>query len=120
MYPQNTNTRVIAIGSLRDVNTQNAPLLDNPSVGDILYVAVGGGYTNIKPTGSANLIQNIGKIGRVQQNNGEILVSAIQRANDIPNLPSGYTWVGNGDGVATPTPTSSIAPSYTNSTPNTY
>jgi len=78
------------------------------SLGDTVYVAVGGDLTTAKPTGSA-LIQNVGIILRT---NGSIIqglkVSAIGRTNDVPNITSGYAWVGNSDGVATPTLTSSF------------
>jgi len=107
---QNTNTFVIAAGSLTDVDTSNG--LVSPSVGDTLYAAVGGGYTNVKPTGSANLIQNVGKIGRVNQNNGEIAVSAILRTNDLPNIASGQVWAGNNDDVPTAVNTSSLFVSH--------
>jgi hypothetical protein len=98
---QNTNTHVIAVGSLTDVDTSTG--LVSPAVGDTLYAAVGGGYTNVKPTGSANLIQNVGKIGRVNTNNGEIAVSAILRTNDLPNIQENYLWVGNSNDVPTAT-----------------
>jgi len=66
------------------------------SVNDKLFVAVGGMLTNVKPTGSANEIQNVGIILKT---NGTIIqgmkVSAIDRTNDIPNLPTGKIWVGN-------------------------
>ena len=101
----NTNTRFVQAGQLANVNTD----IDGASVNATLYVAVGGGFTTTRPTGSSNLVQNIGKIERVQQNNGEIIVSAILRTNDIPNIQPGYVWVGNNDGVATPTPTSSFS-----------
>ena len=61
---------------------------------DTIYVKAGGGLTLTKPTGDTNLIQNIGKIGRVHASNGSILVSSILRTNDIPNLPEGKIWVG--------------------------
>ena len=74
------------------------------SVNDKLFVAVGGMLTNVKPTGSANEIQNVGIILKT---NGTIIqgmkVSAVDRINDIPNLPTGKIWVGN-----TNTVTSSI------------
>ena len=77
--------------------------------GQIVYVKGGGDLTATKPTGS-DLIQNVGIILKT---NGTIIqglkVSAIGRANDVPNITSGYTWVGNADGVATPTPTSSFS-----------
>ena len=87
---------------LEDVNTQNAP--NDFQEGDVLYVKAGGGLTNVKPTGT-NLIQNVGKVGRRQQNNGEIVVMAIGRSNDVPNIPDGQAWIGNASGVATPTTT---------------
>lgn len=55
------------------------------TVGQTLYVAVGGGLTNVKPTGATELIQNIGRVGRVNTNNGEIIVSGSGRTNDVPN-----------------------------------
>lgn len=88
----NTNGQAITIGSLDDVDTSSF------SVGDVLYVANGGGLTATKPTGT-NLIQNVGKVGRSNQNNGEIVVMAIGRSNDLPNLAEGKIWVGDSDGV---------------------
>ncbi len=102
----NDHIFIAVAGNFSDVDTDTG--LTSPSVGDTLYVASGGGYTNVKPTGT-NLIQNIGVIGRVQQNNGEIVVSAIQRSNDLPNIQDGYTWVGDGSGVPQAVATSSFA-----------
>jgi hypothetical protein len=75
--------------------------------GDVVYVAVGGGYTQTKPTGSA-LIQNLGIIGKVDPTNGSGIVYGSGRTNDIPNLTEGYVWVGNNNQVATALATSSI------------
>ena len=105
-YSQNDNGQVTTIGSLDDVNTQVAP--NDFQEGDVLYVKAGGGLTNVKPTGT-NLIQNVGKVGRRQQNNGEIVVMAIGRSNDVPNIPSGQAWIGNASGVATPTTLATVA-----------
>ena len=99
-YSQNDNGQATAMGSLDDVNTQVSP--NDFQEGDVLYVKAGGGLTNVKPTGT-NLIQNVGKVGRRQQNNGEIVVMAIGRSNDVPNIPEGQFWIGNASGVATPT-----------------
>ena len=64
--------------------------------GDVVYVKAGGGLTTIKPTGSANLIQNMGKVGRSStSNNGTFIVSSILRSNDVPNLTTGKIWVGS-------------------------
>jgi hypothetical protein len=78
------------------------------SSGDPVYVAVGGGYTNVKPTGSTILIQALGYVERSAVN-GSGVIQGSGRANDVPNIQQGYTWVGNADGVAIPTPTSSFS-----------
>ena len=67
----------------------------NTASNDTIYVKAGGGLTMTKPTGS-DLIQNIGKVGRVNSANaGSIVVSSILRTNDIPNLTEGKIWVGS-------------------------
>lgn len=93
-YSINTNGRAITMGSFLDVDTSSF------SVGATLYVAPGGGLTATKPTG-ANLIQNIGEVGRSQQNSGEIVVMAIGRSNDVPNLPAGRFFIGSSTNTAT-------------------
>jgi len=50
-------------------------------------------------------------VGRRQQNNGEIIVMAIGRSNDVPNIPNGQAWIGNASGVATPTTLATVATS---------
>ena len=71
-----------------------------PDPNDTIYVKAGGGLTLTKPTGDTNLIQNIGKVGKVSGGNaGSIIVSSIMRSNDIPNLPEGKIWVGDGNTV---------------------
>ena len=96
-YSLNAFGSVACIGSLYGIDT------DDFNVGDVLYVKSGGGLTKDKPTGATNLIQNVGKVGRSQQNTGEIVVMAIGRSNDVPNIADGKIWIGNGSGVATPT-----------------
>jgi hypothetical protein len=103
--PINTNTQMVSIGTLDDIDTQVT--LDF-QVGDTIYVAVGGGLTNVRPTGT-NLIQNVGVVGRRNQTNGEILVSAIGRSNDLPNIAEGNLWVGNLNGVPQAVATSSLS-----------
>ena len=83
-----------------------------PTENDTIYVKSGGGLTLTKPTGSTNLIQNVGQIGRVStSSDGNIVVSAILRSNDVPNLPTGRIWVGDGN-----TTTSGVV--YLNETTN--
>ena len=69
-----------------------------PTENDTIYVKSGGGLTLTKPTGATNLIQNVGQVGRVStSSDGNIVVSAILRSNDVPNLPTGRIWVGDGN-----------------------
>jgi hypothetical protein len=77
------------------------------AAGDSVYVAVGGGYTNVRPTGSAVLVQ---KLGNVEKSaiNGSGVINGPGYYNDLPNVQSGYIWVGNSNGVATAIATSSI------------
>jgi len=75
--------------------------------GDEVFVAVGGGYTNIKPTGSA-LIQPLGYVEKVDPTNGSGLINGPGHFFEVPNITSGYTWVGNSNQVATPISTASL------------
>ena len=75
-----------------------------PDPNDTIYVKAGGGLTLTKPTGDTNLIQNIGKVGKVSAaNGGSIVVSSIMRSNDVPNLPTGKVWVGSSTNTTTST-----------------
>ena len=88
--------------------------------GDDVYVAVGGGYTNIKPTGSA-LIQKLGNVEKVHISNGSGVIVGAGRANDLPNINPGHFWVGNNDWVPQAVSTASFVNSltYTNFTGST-
>lgn len=78
--------------------------LSGISVGDTVYVSeTAGEVTTTKPTGTA-LIQNVGVVLKTNGTNiQKMKVSAIDRVNDIPNLPEGYIWAGDSSGVATAT-----------------
>ena len=88
---------VIVSGVLKNLTTDPLSTSDGtPSSNDTVYVKAGGGLTRTKPTGSANLIQNVGKVGRVNSANaGSLAVSTIMRTNDVPNLTTGKIWVGS-------------------------
>ena len=86
-YVINATGLMIAVGDFSDFDTSGY------SIGDTLYVAVGGGMTNVKPTGTA-LIQNMGIVSRSNVNNGQVEIVAIGRTNDVPNLPEGRLFVG--------------------------
>jgi hypothetical protein len=71
-----------------------------PTTGDKVFLKSGGGLTLTKPTGAENGIQNLGLIGKVSGGNaGSITVSSIMRTNDVPNLPTGKIWVGDGNTI---------------------
>ena len=70
------------------------------SVGDNLYVSDSGGLTQTRPSNTDDLIQNVGIVLRT---NGTIcqglLVSAIGRTNDVPNLFPSLTFSDGGSTV---------------------
>jgi len=93
----NAEGYVIVSGVLKNLTTDPLSTGDGtPSSNATVYVKAGGGLTRTKPTGSSNLIQNVGKVGRVNSSNaGSIAVSTIMRTNDVPNLTTGKIWVGS-------------------------
>ena len=75
-----------------------------PTTGDKVFVKSGGGLTLTKPIGEGNGIQNMGLVGKVSSGNaGSITVSSIMRTNDVPNLPEGRIWVGDGNTIVSDT-----------------
>ena len=75
-----------------------------PVTGDKVFVKSGGGLTLTKPTGEGNGIQNMGLVGKVAIGSaGSITVSSIMRTNDVPNLPEGRIWVGDGNTIVSDT-----------------
>lgn len=92
----NSGGQAIVSGRIKNVNTLGF------IAGRTVYVGASGGYTQTKPTGS-NLIQNLGVVGKVNATEGEGVIIGSGRSNDVPNIEENYLWVGNTDGVATPT-----------------
>jgi hypothetical protein len=91
---------VIVTGLLTNITTSPIDGL-TPTTNQTIYVKPGGGLTLTKPTGT-NLIQNVGKVGKVNGGGaGSIAVSNIQRSNDIPNIAQNNLWIGNASGVPT-------------------
>ena len=75
-----------------------------PTTGDKVFVKSGGGLTLTKPTGEGNGIQNMGLVGKVSGGAaGSLTVSSIMRTNDVPNLPEGRIWVGDGNTIVSDT-----------------
>jgi len=81
--------------------------------GAAVYVDINGGLTATKPAGSS-LIQNIGIAAKINATEGELVIQGSGRSNDVPNIPQGQIWVGNVNGVATPTSTGSFATTGSN------
>jgi len=93
LSPNGEGTATV-VGKLRNLIT-NPIDGDVPNENDTVYVKSGGGLTLTKPTGSTNLIQNVGQVGRVSTSaDGNIVVAALLRTNDVPNLPEGRLFVG--------------------------
>ena len=94
---------VVITGELTNFTTDPIDGL-TPTVGDKIFVKSGGGLTLTKPTGEGNGIQNMGLVGKVSGGNaGSITVSSIMRTNDVPNLPEGRIWVGDGNTIVSDT-----------------
>ena len=94
---------VVITGELLNITTSP---IDGvvPVTGDTIYLKSGGGLTLTKPTGEGNAIQNLGLVGKVSGGNaGSLTVSSIMRQNDVPNLPEGRIWIGDGNTIVSDT-----------------
>lgn len=92
-------TRGIVLGQITGINlTGYAP-------GTEIYVAVGGGWTSTRPTGSA-IVQLLGLVTK-EGSGGQGLILNPGPAN-LPNLNSGSIWIGNTNSIPTQVLTSSI------------
>lgn len=96
----NSNGDVISAGVLN----QNIQSVSGADEGKVLYVSTTAGEVTVtKPSGSANLIQNVGIV--LKANNDTVQkfkVSAIDRTNDIPNLANGTIFLGGGTNQRSP------------------
>ena len=77
------------------------------TVGDALYVDGLGLLTNVRPTGSNDIVQPIGIV--TKPGNGGQLNVLNPGPVLLPNIQTGYTWVGNGTNQPTAVATSSFA-----------
>ena len=94
--------QIVTLGSLEGSGTE--PLdTSGLDVNDVVYVSAttAGEWTTTKPAGEGSLLQNIGRIQRVQSNNGVIKVGGAGRTNATPNLDDGNIFIGNGSNQAT-------------------
>lgn len=92
--------RGIALGLIKGVNTTGYP------AGTEIYLAVGGGWTSTRPTGSA-IIQILGYV--TKEGNGGQGVVLNPGPVSLPNLPSGSIWIGNSGSIPVAVLTSSLS-----------
>jgi hypothetical protein len=90
----NASVNVVTFGTLSGLDTSGF------SLGDTLYISNTGTLTNSKPTGESSLIQNIGKVQRVDNAAGSVKVGGAGRTNDVPNLDQGNVFIGNASNQA--------------------
>lgn len=97
----NANGHVIASGVFDSLDTTGTPEGESWAVGDTLYVsATLGELTNVKPTGTTELIQAIAKVVRSHATLGRILVQGAGRTNDVPNsILTAAGWTDNDPNV---------------------
>ena len=99
------NVEIVTFGALQNVNTTGFNLRDT------LYVSTTPGQlTNVKPSGTTSLIQNIAKVVRVASN-GIIRVGGAGRTNATPNLDAGQIFYGNDSNYSVATDLTSVVDS---------
>ena len=92
--------QIVTFGSLQNLNFTTL-YGKTFAIGDVVYVETGSGgtsgsLTNVRPKGSSNLLQNMGKIVRNGGgSDGQIKVGGAGRTNATPNLDKGYLFVGD-------------------------
>ncbi|MCK5641789.1 MAG: hypothetical protein KAJ19_13385, partial [Gammaproteobacteria bacterium] len=94
---------IVTFGKITGLDTTSGSTTLNPfgetwEVNDVLYMAkTDGGLTKFRPTGTNTQIQRIAKVLNVGTTNGQIFIFNTARTAGLPNLTTGYLWVGNGD-----------------------
>jgi hypothetical protein len=102
----NAEVQIVSFGNLEGINTGTC------AVGDTLFVSetTAGATTKTAPTGESNLIQNVGKVVKVDAvgSSGIYKVGGAGRTNATPNLDSNKIFLGNGSNQAVSTALSSV------------
>ena len=102
----NADVQIVTFGNLEGINTGSF------SVGDTLFISAttAGAVTNTAPTGESNLLQNIGRVVKVDAvgNSGIYKIGGAGRTNATPNLDTDKIFLGNGSNQAVSTALSSI------------
>lgn len=92
--------RGITLGEINGID------LTGYTAGTSVYVAAGGGWTSTRPTGSNVTIQFLGLVTK-EGSGGKGLVLNPGPAT-LPNIQTGYTWIGNGNSYPLAVSTSSL------------
>jgi hypothetical protein len=92
--------RGIALGLITGVNTTGYP------AGTEIYIAVGGGWTSTRPTGSA-IVQALGYVTKEGAGGQGVVLNP--GPNSLPNIPAGNVWVGNSSSYPIAIATSSLS-----------
>ena len=96
-YSQNTQGTAIMIGGIDTIDLSG--IVPAPTVGSVLYVSNGGGgLVSVPPVGTS-LIQNVGIVSKTGAS-GEVEVTAIGRANALPNITPSSVLFGGTAGQA--------------------
>jgi len=102
----NAEVQIVTFGNLEGINTGSF------AVGDTLFVSAttAGALTNSAPAGESNLIQNIGRVVKVDAvgNSGVYKIGGAGRTNATPNLDNNKIFLGNGSNQAVSTALSAI------------
>jgi len=86
---------VVVLGVVNGLDTSSF------SAGDTVYISTtAGGLTTTPPTGESGLIQNFGRVLKVNASSGSIAVVGAGRANAVPNLNDGNVFIGNSSNQA--------------------
>ena len=92
------DVNVVTLGTFTNFDTATPTW----AINDTLYVSAttAGALENAAPATEANLIQNIGKVMRVDASVGSFKVGGAGRTNATPNLNDGNIFVGNASNQA--------------------
>jgi len=105
-------THVVTLGSLTGL-----VLTGVYNEGDVLYVSTTPGeFTNTKPLGESNLVQNIGYIVKKGNGTGVIRVGGAGRTNAVPNLDENHIFIGDASGDAISVDINEVVPPPANLT----
>lgn len=104
--------KAVAVGFINNVSISDTT---NFQPGTEVYLASGGGFTHIKPTGS-NIVQYLGVVIKASTTSGAGTISGLLQnmgvENQLPNLQQAYVWQGNSSGVATAVATNTLNVAY--------